>query len=190
MLRHKTVRFGERSSFVSGGPTSGHELQQGAVDLVGVGPGDGVRAAVDDHHLQVADQAGQPFAGLGVRQDMVVIALDNQHRHVDLRQVGAEVGLPRRDAGHRRGGRGGRGEVPAGLVGLVADQRAAELFDVVEVVQEPLHPRGSILPGGLHEPVEQARRQALWVVERLQQERWDRGYQHPLATRADPNRPR
>src|SRR6516165_2038728 len=54
---------------------SGQELQQGVVDLVGVGPGDGVRAAGDDHRLHVADQAGQSFARLGVGQDIVVIAM-------------------------------------------------------------------------------------------------------------------
>src|SRR5258708_33898810 len=41
------------SSFGSGGPTPGHELQQGAVDLVGVGPGAGVRAPADDARRQV-----------------------------------------------------------------------------------------------------------------------------------------
>src|SRR5258708_31533720 len=55
---------------------SGHELQQGVVDLLGVGPGDGVRAAGDDHRLHVADQAGQPCARLGEGQNLVVIALD------------------------------------------------------------------------------------------------------------------
>ena len=73
------------------------EVQQGAVDLVGVGPGDGVRAAVDDHRLHVADQAGQAFAGLRVGQDPVVIAMDDQHRHVDLgrsaRKSVSQVGM-------------------------------------------------------------------------------------------------
>ncbi len=34
-----------------------------------------MRATLDDHQLHVADQAGQPFAGLGVGRDLVVIAL-------------------------------------------------------------------------------------------------------------------
>lgn len=38
-------------------PGSGEELQQGAVDLLVVRPGDGVRSAFDDHHLHVAEHA-------------------------------------------------------------------------------------------------------------------------------------
>jgi hypothetical protein len=64
-------------NFCSGYPTSGHELQQCAVDLLGVGPGDGMRAAGDDHRLHVPDQAGKPFACLGVGQDLVVVAMDD-----------------------------------------------------------------------------------------------------------------
>ena len=65
------------------------------------------------------------------------------------------------------------------------DQGAAQGIDVVEVVQETLHPRRGVGPGGLDEPVEQALRHPLDVVGRLQQERRDRGDQHPLG---DPGR--
>src|SRR6266496_108008 len=116
------------------------EVQQGGVDLAGVGPGDGVRAALDDDELDILDQAGQSLAGLVDRQDLVGVALDDEDRYVDLGQVVAEVGGPGADAGHRGGGRCGDGEVPAGLVGLVADQGAAQGVGVVEVVQESLHP--------------------------------------------------
>jgi ATP-dependent Clp protease ATP-binding subunit ClpC len=84
----------------------GHELEQRCIDLVCVSPGDRVRAAADGHRLQVLDHALQPPAGLLKGQDAVVVALDHQHRHVDLRQVGAEVGLPGRDARHSRNRRG------------------------------------------------------------------------------------
>ena len=100
--------------------------------------------------------------------------------HVDLGEVGAEVGRPGRDAGHRGGSRRGDGQVPAGLPGLVADQGAAQGIEVVEVVQETLHPRRGVGLGGLDEPVEQALRHPFDVVGRLQQERGDRGDQHPL----------
>src|SRR5215469_6463186 len=79
---------------------SGDELEQGGVHLIGMGPGDGVRALVDTDELDVLDHAGQPLASLRVRQDPVVVALDHQHRDVDLRQVRPEVGLPGRDAAH------------------------------------------------------------------------------------------
>src|SRR5580658_10775237 len=68
------------------------EVEQGGVDLGGVGPGDGVRAARDDDQLHVLDQAGQPPAGLVQRQDLVRVALHDQHGHVDLGQVVAEGG--------------------------------------------------------------------------------------------------
>ena len=57
----------------------------------------------------------------------------------------AEVGGPGRDGGHRGSRRGGHGDVPAGLPGLVADQRAAQRFGVVEGVVV-------VADGGLAEP--------------------------------------
>ena len=133
-----------------------------------------------DDELQVVDQAGQPLAGLVQRQHLVCVALNHQGRHVDLGQVGAEVGGPGADAGHRGGGRGGDGEVPAGLPGLIADQGAAQSAGVVEVVQEALHPGRGVGRGGLGEPVEQAAGHPVGVVGRLQQVRRDRGDQHSL----------
>ena len=47
----------------TGGQRSRNE--QGGVDVVGVGPGDGVRAALDHHQLHVVDQAGQPLTSRG-----------------------------------------------------------------------------------------------------------------------------
>jgi hypothetical protein len=44
--------------------STAHELEQRLVDLVGMGPRDGVRAAFDGHELQVLDQTGQALAGL------------------------------------------------------------------------------------------------------------------------------
>src|SRR5947209_4584613 len=52
----------------------------GGVDLVGVRPGDSVRAAL---------------AGLVQGQNLVRVALHHQHRQLDLGQVGAEVGSSR-----------------------------------------------------------------------------------------------
>src|SRR3984957_1803809 len=68
------------------------EAEQGGVDLGGVGPGDGVRAAFDHDELRVLDQGGEPFAGLGQGQDLVGVALDDEDGDVDLGQVVAEVG--------------------------------------------------------------------------------------------------
>ena len=53
-----------------------------------------MRAAFDHDQLDVADQAGQLFAGFLQGQDLVGVALDDQDGHVDLGQVVAEVGGP------------------------------------------------------------------------------------------------
>jgi hypothetical protein len=47
----------------------------------GVGPGDGVRAALDRGELDVVDQAGQAFGGLVWRQDLVRVSMEHQHGH-------------------------------------------------------------------------------------------------------------
>jgi hypothetical protein len=65
-------------SDVWAGPGSAaDEVEQGGVDLGGVGPGDGVRAALDDDEQHVLDQGGQPLAGLVQWQDLVRVALDD-----------------------------------------------------------------------------------------------------------------
>src|SRR5690242_12768267 len=51
---------------VLGRVSAAHEVEQGGVDLAGVGPGDGVRAALDDDQLQVVDQSGQPLPVLSI----------------------------------------------------------------------------------------------------------------------------
>ena len=70
------------------------EAEQGGFDLVRVGPGDGVRAALHDDELHIRDEAGQSLAGLVERQDPVGVTLNDQYRGVDLRQVGTKVSLP------------------------------------------------------------------------------------------------
>src|SRR5271155_5352716 len=58
------------------------EVEQGGVDLAGVGPGDGGRAAFDHDEPHVVDQGGQPLAGLVQRQHLVRVALEHQHGYV------------------------------------------------------------------------------------------------------------
>jgi hypothetical protein len=55
------------------------EAEQGRIDLIGVGPGDAVRAALDDDKVDVGDQPGQPLTGLVERQHPVRVALDDLH---------------------------------------------------------------------------------------------------------------
>src|SRR6202050_4999163 len=72
------------------------EADQGLVDLVRVSPRDRVRTAFDDDELAVLDERRQALAGVRIRQDAVGVTLNEQHRGVDLGQVGAEVRLPGR----------------------------------------------------------------------------------------------
>jgi hypothetical protein len=110
-------------------------------------------------------------------QHSVVVAVDHEHGHVDHRQIGAKVGLPRGDACHRGGGRRGRSQVPAGLEGLVADEGVPQVGEVVELLQEALHPRRGVALGGLGEALEHAGGHAVGVVVGLQQERWNRSHE-------------
>ena len=147
------------------------KAEQGGINLVGVGAGDGMRAALYDDEVHVRDEAGQSLAGLVERQNPVGVTLDDQYRDVDLRQVGTEVGLPGRHAGDRRDGGHRDGHVKAGAVGLVADAVAAELVDVVEEVEESFQPGGSVSCGRLAEPVEQIGWYPVGVVRGLGQVR-------------------
>src|SRR5580658_5455752 len=67
------------------------EVEQGPVDLVGVGPDDRVRAARDDGGARVVEQGGQPAAGGLVGQDAILVALDDQDGDADRGQVRPEV---------------------------------------------------------------------------------------------------
>jgi hypothetical protein len=49
------------------------------------------------------------------REDAVVSAMPDEHREVDLRQVGAEVGQPGANAGVRRERRGADSDIAAAL---------------------------------------------------------------------------
>ena len=121
----------------------GDELEESAVDLLGVRPGDVVRAALDGDERAIGDQRRQPRGGRVEREDPVLGAVHDEHGDVDLRQVSAEVGQPGVDArvGRERGRAGG--DVEARLPGTVADAAAAEDIDVVEVVEEVLEDRRS-----------------------------------------------
>ena len=70
--------------------SAAQECEQRSVHLVGVGPWDGVRAALDHLQLEVVDQAGQTLAGLVKRQDLVGVTLYHEYWYIDLGQVGGK----------------------------------------------------------------------------------------------------
>src|SRR2546428_4004445 len=148
------------------------EGEQRLVDLVGMGPGDVVRAAVDPYQPDVLDQVGEAVRGGVDGQDTVLGTVHDQHRYVDLGQVTAEVGLPGVHAGvrgvRRRAGRHDEARVPR----LIADPGGGELVDVVEVVEELLEVGVPVLDDCGLDVGEDLAVDALGVVVRLQQERW------------------
>jgi hypothetical protein len=57
------------------------EAEQRLVDLVGVGPDDRVRPARDDGAAGVLQQRGEPAAGGRVRQDTMLVSVDDLAGH-------------------------------------------------------------------------------------------------------------
>ena len=80
------------------------ELEQGLVDLVGVGPDDRVRPARYDDRAGVLQERGKPPAGGLVRENAVLVAVDYQDGNADRGEVGAEVFLARGDAAEGNSG--------------------------------------------------------------------------------------
>ena len=74
-----------------------------------------------------------PPAGGVNGQDAVLGPLHDEERDVDLREVAAEVGLPRGHTGQGGIGRRAGRHREAGVPGLGADAGAGELVDVVEL---------------------------------------------------------
>ena len=116
------------------------EVEQGLVDLVGVGPDDRVRPARDDGAAGVVQQRGEPAAGGLVGQDAILVAMDDQDGNLDSCEISPEVFPAGCDAAGGGVGRGGEGDVEAVLPRLVADPAAAQEIDVVGVVQEVFCP--------------------------------------------------
>jgi hypothetical protein len=112
------------------------EAQQRLVDLVGVGPQQSVRGAVDLDVVGVRDQVPESSAGDVDGQDPVGAAVQDQRRQTggaDGLGVGAEVLDPARDDGVRRDGSADGGGVPARADDVLADPRPEGLVEVVEV---------------------------------------------------------
>jgi hypothetical protein len=80
------------------------ELEQGLVDLVGVGPDDRMRSVRDEGAASVLQQGGKPPAGGLVRENAVLVAVDYQDGNADRGEVGAEVFLARGDAAEGNSG--------------------------------------------------------------------------------------
>src|SRR5262245_15228450 len=75
------------AGMAGGGGLGSQEGQQVLVDPVLVRCAQAVRGALVDLQGRALDEFGLELAGGGERHDLVVIALDDERRHVDLLQV-------------------------------------------------------------------------------------------------------
>jgi hypothetical protein len=157
------------------------EVQKGGVDHVGVSPGDVVGSAVDGDDGEVLDETGESLGGVGVGQDAVGVAVDEQDRHVDPGEVVAEVGQPAVDAGVGGVGGGGQSDIEAVVPRLVADPGAGQHVDVVGVVEKVLEVGGSVGDDRGLEVVEDGPLHTVGVVVGFEQERGNGAHQDGLA---------
>ena len=109
------------------------EVHQGAIDFLGVGPQQAVWSTFHYHVVASLKALVQRISRRGDRKDPIGVAVEDKRGHVDLWQVGAEVGQLRRDAFGKRYCRGAGGEVPARPHDLVANQLSPQDVSVVEV---------------------------------------------------------
>jgi hypothetical protein len=110
------------------------------------------------------------------RQDPVGAAVHDQHRDVDLWQVGPEVGMPRRHAGDGPGRGCADRRVPGVPDGFGADPAAERLIEVIEVLV-PLGEVGEPVGGQRRlDLIENLLRDAVGRLGSLQQVRRDAGH--------------
>src|SRR5262249_40666995 len=82
--------------------TYGREkCEQLTIHDLAVRPREAVRRAFDHHELASLDHLGGAFSAESDRNRSIGIAVDDEGRHVDAFQIGAEIGAPRIDARER-----------------------------------------------------------------------------------------
>src|ERR1700716_3033920 len=116
------------------------EGEQGLVDVVSVGPEQAVWGAFDLDVVGVRQMLGELPGGGVDRQDTVAGAVQDERGHVDLGDVGAEVGEPAVDNRRRREPGSAGGDIPAAAYHSLADTGTEVLVEVVEVTVELVEP--------------------------------------------------
>ena len=115
------------------------------------------------------------------RQDPVLLAVDDQRRHVDFRQVVTEVGQPGVDTGERRVRRHLLRDGEVRFQRRVADPLGRQFVGVEEVLEEFFEPEVAVFFDRRLDPVEDFARDAFLVVVGLQQEGRDDAEHRHLA---------
>ena len=106
------------------------------VDFLCMRPSDAMRPALYDVQASARDHFGGAGAGGSERNDVVVVAMDDEDWHINPFQVLAEVFVPRCDTRQARGGGGGGRHVPVSLDCLFADTLTQQQVGVVEILEE------------------------------------------------------
>jgi len=185
------MTVGSDDAFMTANPRSQsgsglEEVQEGGVDDFRVRPGDVVGPVLDGDERQARHQRRQSRRRGVVRQDPVGVAVDDEERHVDLREISTEVREPGVDAGVHGERAGLQRHRERGLPRGLADPGAAQDIDVEEVVEEVFEIRRPVRHDRGLDALEHLAVHALGVVLGLEQVRRDAGHQHRPA---DPGGP-
>src|SRR5262249_28921943 len=168
------VRRACREGTARPGHASGlQKLQQIAVHLVLVRRTHAVRGALVDLERSALDQLGRAHRGRSDRDDLVVVPVQDERRHVELPEIRSEISLRERlDAEVGAGKAGHHPLAPERLTNALGDIRAGPVVAVeghAEVLPE-LRAVGDDVGAQL---VEHLDRQAAGIGGRLQHDRRD-----------------
>ena len=114
-------------------PEEPHQL---TVDLFPMRPRDIVRSILDHHQLRTFYQLGRALPGGREWHNPVRVAVDYERRHIDPREIVAEIFMPRWNARQARDSRRDASHIPACLHRLLADPLPKVNVGVVEVLEE------------------------------------------------------
>src|SRR5260221_2986663 len=99
-------------------------------------PSDAMRPALYDVQASALDHFGGAGAGGSERNDMVVVAMDDEGWHINAFQILAEVFVPGCDTRHARSGGGGGRNVPVSRDCLFANTLTQQQVGVVQIPEE------------------------------------------------------
>src|SRR6266852_5697911 len=157
------------------------EAQQLRVDFLCMRPSDAMRPALYDVQASARDHFGGAGAGGSERNDVVVVAMDDERWHINPFQVLAEVFVPGCDTRHARAGGGGGRHVPVSRDCLFADTLTQQQVGVVEILEEAGEERvtvggHSVLDAGKYTGIQTFR-----IISAFEQVRYHAGDNHRFA---------
>src|SRR5579859_4107379 len=144
-------------------------------------PSEAMPPALYDVQASAIDHFGSARTGGSERNDMVVVAMDNEGWHINAFQILAEVLVPGCDTRHARGGGGGGRHVPVSRDCLFADTLTQQQVGVVEVLEEAGEERITVGGHSVLDAGKYTRIQTFRIVAALEQVRYYAGDNHRFA---------